>query len=697
MMLALLLLALQAGCGALAWQALRRGRAPWLEAIGMGTALGTAVSGLSGVVLWGRMPLWLGTLGPLLAIGVVSAVLLRSRLQGSTRSTNGARIGAGVGLLSGAAALLANLGAYPLTWTGTVTTYHPDMLFFEALSRSLATYGPNDSIFMAGADLRYHWLSYAWSGQLAEISGADPFVVLTRVLPVACLVSVTLLAASWTSRLTRVAWAPAIAALLIVMGGYVGATYGTILNIDSPSQAMSSAWLLALAFATWQSLRRHVSQRLFLALLFVLFVLGAAATLGKASSGLVGVGAWGFAALLGTVLRTPWWRRAWLAFAAMALGAAWVTLDFIAGSAEGGGVGLGGLLDKASSVQGLNPTTSPRGIVLGTLILVLAMAPRWAGLVWLLRSPRSRHSVLTLFSTGLVVVAVLTVLLVSGGLNDTWFALAASAPLAVASSVGLARGVQSVTGRTGWWPGRSVVLAAAGGVLLSVVVLLLWLRGPDSTPALRWTAPIVALAGAVLIGAVLRATGRPDAPVTRTWLVLTLVVLTTLACEGRLLGIASDRFAVQAATGFNRIEFSMTGPLVPSLDDQWPREFSAAQAEAGAWLEEHAGVHELVATNLTYGPLVPALSGRQTYLTALRYQAPYGRRSLLDEVIRREEASWAFIDAPSAATVGPLCSDGVQWIWVDPTRTDTRAWVPYASVAHETADATILRLDRSAC
>ena len=45
---------------------------------------------------------------------------------------------------------------------------HPDMPFFQALSTSLARLGPLDSAFMSGAQVRYHWLTYAWVGQVTE-------------------------------------------------------------------------------------------------------------------------------------------------------------------------------------------------------------------------------------------------------------------------------------------------------------------------------------------------------------------------------------------------------------------------------------------------------------------------------------------------------------------------------------------------
>ena len=61
------------------------------------------------------------------------------------------------------------------------------------------------------------------------------------------------------------------------------------------------------------------------------------------------------------------------------------------------------------------------------------MSARWIGLVWLVASRSTRWQPITVFGIGLVAVSLASVLLLSGGLNDTWFALAASAPLSISS------------------------------------------------------------------------------------------------------------------------------------------------------------------------------------------------------------------------------------------------------------------------
>ena len=138
---------------------------------------------------------------------------------------------------------------YPLSWVGEWSGYHTDIAFFEALATSLARLGPFESIFIPGGEIRYHWLAYAWAGQVSEAAGAEPFVVMTRVLPLAVAAAGVLLAAAWARRLSTVGWVPTAAVSLLVIGGHLGVLYGGVLPQDSPSQAMSAVWLLALSIA----------------------------------------------------------------------------------------------------------------------------------------------------------------------------------------------------------------------------------------------------------------------------------------------------------------------------------------------------------------------------------------------------------------------------------------------------------------
>ena len=125
--------------------------------------------------------------------------------------------------------------------------------------------------------------------------------------------------------------------------------------------------------------------------------------------------------------------------------------------------------------------------------------------------------------------------------------------------------------------------------------------------------------------------------------------------------------------------------------------WSDQHVTAAQWLKVHNTNDELVATNITLGAFVPALTQLPTYASALGYQGIYGPPDMVQPLIDREAQSWAFINGPTEQTAKPLCDSGVKWLWVDPTRTGTRQWAPFANRAYSNEAATILQLNVRAC
>lgn len=675
---------LQGVGGAIAWRLVRPQRAvPVLEAVGMGLGLGTAVSMLVGLVL----PWWLASLLALVLwafVGRSARIRVRPAALAPLQRPDLAALV--VGLVPGFGALVLALRSYPLTWTGLWTNYHGDMAFFEALAASVARLGPGSSIFMAGAELRYHSLAYGWAGQLTMTVDAAPFVVLTRVLPLAMTTALVALAAACARQLTRAWWAPSLAAVLVVTGGFVGATYGGVVNFDSPSQTVSTVWLLAASLVFLQGLDRHVSLGWHAVLLAALVV---AMTGGKVSTAVVAGCGIGAVVVIGLLRREAWGSRALvlgLAGAAALVGTYWWLLS---GSANAGGLALFSLLDRASSVQGLNPVITPRGVLAGIVLLIIAVLPRWAGLAWLLGNPGSRWQPSTLFGLGLAVAGVGSLAVLSGGFNDLWFAIAVSAPLAVLSAVGVASAVA--------WLGpaarRRVVLAGVLGLIASVVVAWVWATGSTGVigDGWRWAGPLVAFALAV-VAALLLARGRM-----RPAFAYLVVVLVMMAVPARLVYAVAEPFARDYEGSRSPVLYTEMSDFVPILDAGRSAGWTDAEASAGSWLRGTASGDDLVATNMTSSALVPALTRLTTYLSDLPLQAPYGREPDIATAQEREAASWAFINAPSRRTVAALCEAGVDWVWVDERRTEQRTWRPFADVVWRGPDVTILRILPSAC
>jgi hypothetical protein len=691
-----LIITSQSLAGAFFWRlALRHRSVGVIEAIGVGLAIGTAAALISGAVLR-PVTSWAWLVPSILALVIWIARRSRGRrLPRTVRPNRAAVVALIVGGALAALSLAANVANYPLSWLGLWGKYHPDMLFFEAISQGIARFGADNSILMAGGNIRYHWLTYAWAGQISVSADAASFVVLTRVLPIVAIIATVAIAIGWSQRMTKVAWVPTLAVVLLVSGGYVGATYGTILNFDSPSQSMSMIWMLGLCLAFLTFLRsRHLGRGSSAWLLAIIAVLAIAVSGGKISSAAIIAAGVAFTAVVGLMRRSAWAQRA--VVAALVVGVALVLtyLLVVAGSADPGGLKILQLVDRASSVQGLNPINTPRGILVGTVILMLAIVPRWAGLLWLAAARSSRWRASTILGVGLAVAGLATVVLISGGLNDTWFALAASGPLAVLSAVGVGRAVIALSPSSVDRPAPIIWLGALLALALAVIVTAIWATGGGS---LRWLGPIIGVLGAVLVGWLLSRSSSLIGNRRARMFAMSILVLVCVSAPTRALGVTSSAFGVLPDTGLSSSAFTPIVPFVENIDRTVVREWSSDDQAAADWILSNAADDDIIATNVVFSPLVPALTRHRMMIAGLLYQAPYGTPSQLPTVLEREKASLAFIDTPSASTLAPLCSAGAGWVWVSNSRTEVRDWAPWAEVAYANDAVTILRITSESC
>ena len=689
----------QGWSGGYFWRLVAGKHASVAEVLGMGLAVGTAAATLSGLVV---QLLGLGTGGWVLPTAATAILWLVQRLSNRRIAPLGhidapAWVALVIGALTSFVALWLNVVRYPLSWIGTWSRYHPDMLFFEALSTSLARLGPLDSIFLSGGTIRYHWLAYAWSGQLSLVSDAEPFVVLTRALPFVVSAMAVLLAVAWARKLTKVGWAPTLAVLLVITGGYVGATYGTILNFDSPSQAFTSAWLIALVIAYLRLIHAKIPSPRFWGLLSGLLVLSFTIAGSKVSTAAIAVAATSFVAALALLHRSEWWRQALTGAAVIGLGSIAGFGLIVSGSADPGGLRVGQLIERASSVQGLNPIPGSLGILTGTLILVVGIGLRWFGVLWLIGSRRSRWRPSSLLGLGLMLAGVGSVLLISGGLNDTWFALAASAPLSILSAVGVGRAASTIgIANTRIRPSWVLVLALVVAIVIAGIVTALWLTGGSGgnvwKSTERWMGPIAALLLVMLASALLarlpQVSGRPFIRFTA----LVIMIAVFAALPFRLLGFSANAFGVQSDTGLSADAFVSAEPFVDALDNQVIMEWDDDWNEAGAFLRANVSDGELVATNVMFSPIVPALSGAATYVSGILYQAPYGYTNQLETLLSRENEIFTFVRNPTSGSARELCAQGVTWLWLDSSRPISDELDKHARVAFVNEAAVVQRL-----
>lgn len=718
--------ALQTSLGAIIWRSIRGSSSNGpshldaLELLGVGFAVGSFLSMACGVLLRPLVPGgWAWILPSLIAIVVW---LLRTR----TRSTAAVRFavqwprrsvlwGALAGVSLGLAAVAVNLSRYPLHLTGAWNQFHPDMLFFEALSNSVARYGPGDSIFMTGEDLRYHWFSYVWSGQLTVSLGLEPFVMLTRVLPVVTVLAAAAIAAVWAGRYTKAAWVPGLAAILITAGGYVGATYGTLLNFDSPSQALTTVWLLALSFVVLEYVNDSVGR----GALWTAGILSFACVGGKANAAIVLVVALGLLLVVGLIRRSPWRGRAAWALVVTSIPAAAAYVLVLAGSANSGGLQFLSWASRASSVQGLNLGAAGLdaagvGVAAGTAFLMLAVIPRWAGLAGLWLEPARRWSPESVLGVGLAGAALVPLALLSQGVNELWFALSASAPLSVISAIGVGVAWELLAARAPHEVRRRAVLlvvSAGLGLLVLVAASLLWRQGTSGGISVRAFGPILAV-GAAAVGALVLCwifrsllLGHRFA----LWMTIVITILVSSSALARATPlfhqtVSQETPAESAGAPVPALDVSpteggvVTTTSVPPSTDYDDNAWSDLEVDAARYLIANTSVDDVIVTDRTSSWLTPALTGRRTFMSGALYQELYGRASAIAAIPGRIGVSQRFAAAPSQADFDVLCASGVTWGWFSPAAGNASgSWTPYGEVVFENAAVRLVALDPSRC
>lgn len=690
-----------------------------VDVLGPALALGTAAAVLVGVVLNPVVPPgtgWLALPSIAIVVWVVRRWTGRALTPADWQLLRSTVIGFLAAVVAGLGSIAINVSRYPLGGAGPWTTYHRDMLYFEGLATSTGVFGPDDSVFMAGADVRYHWLAYGWAGQLTHTVGAEPFVVLTRVLPVVALMGCAALVISWTARLVDRWPATLLAAGLLTAGGYVGATNGTILNFDSPSQNLTTLWMVG-ALVTALAFVRGVGSWGMVAA-FVALV--AATTGGKISSAAVALVPLGLLALVLTVRRDASARRAWLLVLVGASVAGIVYVALISGSASPGDLRLFSLDSRASSVQGLDSSAGARGVLLGTLTLLLAMAARWWGLAWLLRDRSWRWRPDVVLGVGLVIVGLVPVIVLSQGVNETWFALAASAPLAALSAAGVALGWEHVRHRTALL--ASLVLGAA----VVVVVPIVWIPDVVFPMSIRFFGPWIAYAIALLGGVVIAVLfGRQQ---WRAVLVISSAsILVFAGAASRVSPVLADVIhssspappaassqgaeaspdtAVEATASVGAEATPGDIELAPIMEPPaelltgTPPErttWTVDDATAAQFVRDTLSTSDVLVTNDTTSFVVPALTQRRTYLSGVPYQGLYGSAESVLGIPARIETSLAFTRELDSASFAELCRAGVTWGWVVLDSTPLRSWEPYAVTVFENDTVAVIRINQDSC
>lgn len=650
--------AIQAFGGALWWRLAQRTRpVSGLECMGMGLAIGTSTAMLCGAALWATPVRSIAWLLPTIAAIGMYAVHRRRRLPSGEQSmiapvTRPTGLAFAIGVIGGLVALSVNWLRSPLSWAAGAPTLHPDMLFFEALQRSVVSFGPGDSLFAVGTGIRYHWFTFFWAGDVARIAGLDGFASITRVLPLTVLVGTAALASAWAGRLTRSSWVPCLAVLLVVIAGYLGAGFGAILNFDSPSQSLTALWMLAASLLVLDFLSAYIAP----SSMFLLAAVAASLMGGKVSQAAILIASTAGAAVFLVWRDRGAWFRPILALTVVTCSCAISYVLVIAGINPEGNLAVGGLANRASGVQGLDPGTGSWAVVIGTATLVIAVLARNAGVVWLVADSGFRGRVDTWFVVSGLAAGIGALVVVSQGVNDLWFILSASGTGAIYSAVGVGIAVDRSRPR----PARSsrgiALMAVFGGLIALLVIVLPTVLGSQGARSLAiWAGVLGALLAGVIVARV--------APAPRSW-VAALAWGTGVIVIASVFARASSIDVIQSKPREDPVQKS---PTMGDSDDPLVRApgLSTREEAAARWVRVNTNEESIGATNRIDTPLVPALTGRRQYVSAINNLDGLGSPADLPEIFRRADVSASLVDPPTASAARELCNAGVSWIWLE--------------------------------
>ena len=578
-------------------------------------------------------------------------------------------------VLAGGLAVIPLLLRRPFWWLVT-----DDYQLFEVMSRHFT----RDGVFAGWGDdnwLRYHWLSYAWSGLLNYFGGSpDAFVTLTRVMPVTYSLS--------------------LGASLLLVAAHLSS------DRSISRLAMLSAWaIVALNRLDWSGTSTsgvYAALAAFVALAVTQFYFGSSRS---ARFGLCTIGALVisltkmpsffaflvFVMLFETWIETSRWRfavrNALRVFAMIIVTVLVVAAIAVVGNKVGGwdfGVGNASLGELGQ----FGDWFAVLGLVFGNFWwwIAILVAAVWMPLGGDSRAERLAKG-LAYVALPLALVALISDLRVLAPRNTAQYV---SDPTYFLASLVLLPSTQRLARSLGRWVVRlSVVLSGVlvgAGFLWERQGLGVKLWDHLGTTTFQWNPQKVEVLQSVT------ADGRFALALTA----LPIALVGLLFVQARHLLLISLPLALATFTIIGYTEHSM---------DEFARERSAEEIASnygsedvravGDWLSQNSSYSDIVATNYLVGAttggsisdFVLAVWSDREFLV-LGPQLGADPRENDPEI----SASLDFAERASDETCRELLNRGVRWFIVDLRLTETRAWTRCASQVFTRGDFVVLRL-----
>jgi len=569
---------------------------------------------------------------------------------------------------------------HPLKWSGW-WKFNVDVPYFESYSNSLALLGTTHSLMDPTLNTRYHWFSYAWVGSLSNSFDIDPFVALTRLLPIISITMAATIAYAWANSMSQKNWIPGLAALIVVIGP--GLSIGSFVMLRSPSSAMSAGWSLAFSFLLFEIIKGEAKQ----IVAYLILILLAIGLVGGKATNTVLVSFAILALLFASITqRTKIRNRIWVPSI--------ISLIFLAVTFK--------LLISSPEARHLD-----FGLFLGWPGLFLTILPTSIGIYGLYIGKLSIREPFFVYSFGTFLAgSLLSLFTYDPSGNQIYFLLSAATILVVPSLIGLEKiiysekqsNLLSLINRSSK---QSKFYLAIMVLVAGVSTTFVWTFFENSTSITgkfgRTLAPLLLWTICIMVSLTLLKVFSSEVKVRRNpfdLIFITLLTATLIASGSSILSSVFHGPIYAGSAGVNA-----SGKSTKNV----PGSISYNYVLAGEWIQKHTQPEEIFFSNRQCIDIKSALnncdglwsyasafSKRQFIIEGAAYSTPSKARGLTRQV--DQQLSIRFSLNPNEKDWQSLLAQNVRWGWIDRKVSKRTDWGKFAQVIFSNSDVAVIKL-----
>jgi hypothetical protein len=620
---------------------------------------------------------------------VAGLLIIKHLLANSIRSKH-----YGLTILGGIATIgIVLLASYLKNLNNGWWLFSYDQIFSESLSISLANWGPNDNIQLAGSNISYHWFALAWAGITTQGAAIGSWVMVTKILPICALIGVVSLLWSISTRLSNSRFVPiaTVFGFSLISNPFI---FQPSKFIHSPTFYFSMVWLLAFSLFFLDG----VKQKGWYKYVF-LIVMYCSALAGKVSTGAVIFGAVAFSLFCVTVVyRGNKMLIRYHATVLFLLVATTLLVYLFMFDSET--IGSNALrLDPFQLAPTLGIFNSESALAvrfIALLVVLLSFLPMLLSPFFILLRPWFEESVAHLYFSGLTLAGFFGIVLFNhDGGSQLYFLLAAmtTAPILITyvAEFGF------VKYRT-YFSTQKLATIVLSGVTIAIIVERYWresIFGGESQRQIgvsKVTLILVAFMTSLVVALFLSRAQRPRPDGVKKhqffgWLVFMILVSSSLSH-----GVFQR---VETTINFaNKIEEDRSSPDLMTGSD--------AHIDALVWLKNNSELNDIVSVNRFCIPGIDTCVSKWFLVTALTH-----RRALIEGgyIDATDPPDWAkekvkysieFAESPDSTNHQWLVDQKVTWVVVDRSAqvSGLRNWEPFGVLAYTNEFVTIIKLNK---